>query len=67
MAASLGMLSVALFSGLSRMDALGGRLDGRLDAVGARIDGRLDDLSVRIDHLSEQMHALDLRLSTAGG
>ena len=63
MAASLGVLSAALFSGLSRIDALGARLDGRIDQLGGRIDG----LGVRIDHLSEQVHALDIRLTSAGG
>ncbi len=63
MAASLGVLSAALFSGLNRIDALGARLDGRVDQVGGRIDG----LSNRIDHLGEQIHALDVRLTRAGG
>lgn len=67
MAASLGVLSAALFSGLARIDALGARLDGRIDALGARIDARFDSVDARIDRLGEQVHALDVRLTRAGG
>jgi hypothetical protein len=64
MAASLGVLSAALYSGLNRIDALGARLDGRmdslgarLDGLGARLDGRIDTLSGRIDAMGSELRA----------
>ena len=78
MAASLGVLSAALYAGLSRIDALGGRLDGRIDALGARLESRMDGLESRLDTrlgavegelrgLRDNVHALDIRLTRAGG
>ena len=59
MAASLGVLSTALFAGLSRIDALGARLDARIDTQG-------QELRAEIRDLRETVHALDVRLSSAG-
>jgi len=70
MAASLGVLSAALYSGLGRIDALGARLDARIDALGSRLDARMDtqgqELRADIRELRDTVHALDVRLSSAG-
>jgi hypothetical protein len=77
MAASLGVLSAALYSGLGRIDALGARLDGRIDSLGSRIDAQGAHLGERIDaqgqelrgeirDLRETVHALDVRLTRTG-
>lgn len=60
MAASLGVLSAALFSGLGRIDALGVRLDARIDGLG-------NDLRAEIRGLRDTVHDLDVRLTRAGG
>ena len=52
MAGSLGVLSAALYFGLSRIDMLGATLGGRIDSLGGRLDGlggRLDSLGGRLD------------------
>ena len=74
MAASLGVLSAALFAGLgridslgARIDAVGARLDGRIDSLGLRIDAQGEHLGNRIDALGDQIHRLDVRLTRAGG
>lgn len=71
MAASLGVLSTALFAGLGRIDALGTRLDSRIDVLGARLDGRLDVIDGRIDALGTELRSdirdLRDRLTRAGG
>jgi hypothetical protein len=56
MAASLGVLSTALFSGL-----------GCIDALGARIDALGTELRDEIRGLRETVHSLDVRLTRAGG
>jgi hypothetical protein len=60
MAASLGVLSAALYSGLGRIDGLGARLDGRIDAFGQELRGEIRELR-------ETVHALDVRLTRSGG
>ena len=77
MAASLGVLSAALYSGLGRIDALGARLDGRIDSLGDRIDAQGARLDSRIDNLGQELrgeirdlrdtvHAVDVRLTRTG-
>jgi hypothetical protein len=75
MAASLGVLATALFSGLTRIDAridtLGTGLNARIDALGTGLTARIDALdtgvSGRIDALRETVHDLDVRLTRTGG
>jgi hypothetical protein len=77
MAASLGVLSAALYSGLGRIDALGARIDAqgahlgtRIDAqgasLGARIDAQGQELRGEIHELRAAVHALDVRLTRTG-
>ena len=66
MAASLGVLATALFSGMGRFDALG----ARIDAVGARFDGmgtRLDGLGARFDTTDGRLDAVGARFDTMDG
>jgi hypothetical protein len=74
MAASLGVLSAALYAGLGRIDALGARIDAqgaRIDAQGAYLGARIDafgqELRGEIRDLRETVHALDVRLTRTGG
>jgi hypothetical protein len=53
LAVALGVLATALLSGLARIDA-------RIDAVGSDLRGDIRDLR-------ETVHALDVRLPSAGG
>jgi hypothetical protein len=77
MAASLGVLSAAVHSGLGRIDALGARIDAQGAHLGARIDSQGATLGARIDaqgqelrgeirELRETVHALDVRLTRTG-
>jgi hypothetical protein len=77
MAASLGVLSAALYSGLGRIDGLGARIDAqgahlgtRIDAqgasLGARIDAQGQELRGEIHELRAAVHALDVRLTRTG-
>ena len=56
---AVGLLAASMFGSLyylgSRIDALGGRLDGRIDALSGRIDSLESSLSGRIDALSARM------------
>ena len=63
MAASLGLLSAALYFGLARVDTLGTNLGGRIDTLGARLDGRIDAVGAHVDG---RMDALDARLDAQG-
>jgi len=78
MAASLGVLSAALYAGLGRIDALGARIDAQGTSLGARIDAQGAQLGARIDAVGQELrgeirdlrdtvHALDVRLTRAGG
>ena len=60
MAASVGVLSTALFAGLARIDGLGDRLGARIDLLGT-------DLRTEIRDLRTTVHDLDVRLTRAGG
>jgi hypothetical protein len=64
MAASLGVLAAALFSGIGRIDALGARIDGvgasmnaRIDDLGASVNARIDGLGSRIDSVATSVNA----------
>ena len=54
MAASLGVLSAALFSGMGRFDAM----DARFDAMHGRIDTLGSELRAEIRDLRGEMHQL---------
>jgi len=67
MAASLGVLSAALYSGLGRIDALGARIDAQGAHLGTRIDALGQELRGEIRDLRDTVHALDVRLTRARG
>jgi hypothetical protein len=78
MAGSLGVLTAALYSGLTRIDALGARIDAQGASLGARIDAQGASLGARIDAQGAELRAdirdvrqaiqsLDQRLTRAGG
>jgi hypothetical protein len=78
MAASLGVLAAALFSGLGRIDALTDRIDtlgtglnSRIDALGTALNSRIDaldnELRTDIRSVRDAVHDLDVRLSRSGG
>jgi hypothetical protein len=75
MAASLGVLAAALFSGLtglgSRIDLLGSSLNERIDGLGSSLSARLDaqgvELRSEIRDLRGSIQTLDRRLTRSGG
>jgi hypothetical protein len=57
----------------TKIDELGGRLDGRIDALGARLDSRIDaqagdiramgtELTTRLDAVATRLDALNARM-----
>ena len=64
MAASLGVLASALFSGI-------GRLDGRIEALSSSLAGRIDaqgaEVRADIREVRQGLASLDQRLTRAGG
>jgi hypothetical protein len=64
LAATLGVLGSAAYSSLSRIDALGARIDAQGDALGARIDALGARLDAQTATLSSRLDALYTRTET---
>jgi len=78
MAASLGVLSTALFAMFGKFDALESRIDARFSSFEARMDGRFNAIDARFDDANQRLNAqtaeiradlrvFDERLRSVGG